>query len=133
MKITKWDEDRIYFSDGSTISYQHEPDCCEYNWADFSILEVFYQQEEFVNFDIIPVEDYGFLLSLEFKQIPISPLSDKWCYDYTPTKKIFIPCYSDQNGYYSTELTIVVYRPDAKGLELNWKKEYPLYCEMRVH
>lgn len=34
MKITKWDDDRIYFSDGSTISYQHEQDCCEYNYTD---------------------------------------------------------------------------------------------------
>lgn len=131
MKIKSWNDEYIFFTDGSTISYQHEPDCCEYNWADFSILDVFYQQEEFVNFDIIPVEEYGFLLSLELEKI--ASFGDKWYYDYTPTKKIFIPCYSDQNGYYSTQLTIVVHRPDAKGLKLNWQKEYPLFCEMRIH
>ena len=128
MKITKWDDDRIYFSDGSTISYHHVQDCCESNWADFSVLEIHYRQEEFVNFDIIPVEDLGFILSLESEQIPFSPISflGEWGHYYTPNKKILIPCYSDQNGYYSTNLIIDVDRPDETNLE------YPLNCRMRA-
>lgn len=46
MKIEKWNDDYIWFTDGSTISYDHCSDCCELNWADFSVLEVFYQDEE---------------------------------------------------------------------------------------
>lgn len=124
MKITKWDDDCIYFSDGSTITYDHINDCCENNWADFSVLELFYQQEEFVDFDIIPVEECGFVLSLRFAREPISPGS-QWYYDYAQSKKILIPCYSDQNGYYSTDLTIIVHHPDGTS------NNYPLYCELR--
>lgn len=126
MKITKWNDDCIYFSDGSIITYDHVQDCCEFNWADFSVLEINYQQEEFVNFDIVPVEDCGFILSLEFEQIPVSPLSELgYDYYYTPNKKILIPCYSDQNGYYSTDLIIIVHHPDGTS------NDYPLYCELR--
>lgn len=119
MKITKWDDDYIYFSDGSTISYWHKQDCCEYNWADFSVLEVFYQDEEFNDFEVIPVDDCGFLLSLKL------PTPDPWYYDYIPTKKIFVPCYSDQNGYYSSDLAIVIRRPERES------KAVYLECELR--
>lgn len=51
---------------------------------------------------------------------------DKWNDDYNiPTKKIFIPCYSDQNGYRSKGLMIITKRPS--GII---KEEY-LECELR--
>lgn len=95
MRITKHNDDVIEFSDGSTITYEHEPDCCETNWADFSVLEVFYKGEEFEGYKVKPIED-GFLLILE----GVKP-SGK-------SHSIYIPCYSDQNGYYSSDLTINV-------------------------
>lgn len=112
MKIKKWDDDYIWFTDGSTISYDHFQDCCEYNWADFSVLETFYQNEEFDDFEVTPVDDCGFLLELKQQN--------------TPTKKIFIPCYSDQNGYYSDDLTIIIRGPEREPKDIN------LNCEVRL-
>lgn len=120
MKIEKWDDNYIWFTDGTTISYEHDADCCEFNWADFSVLEIFYQDEEFDDFEIIPVDGCGFLLSLKL------PKHDKWLFsDYILTKKIFIPCYSDQNGYYSSDLTIIIRGPEGKPEYIN------LDCEWR--
>lgn len=102
MKITKWDDDRIYFSDGSTISYQHEQDCCEYNYADFSVLDVMLGHDkdytEFDSFKINAVDYGGFLIKLKL------PDNRILC---GPYRNIFIPCYSEQNGYYTTNITIV--------------------------
>ena len=120
MKIEKWDDDYIWFTDGSTISYDHYQECCECNWADFSVLEVFYQDEEFDDFEIIPVNECGFLLSLKL------PTPDPWYQDYTPTKKILIPCYSEQNGYYSSDITIIIRRPECES------KAIYLDCEERL-
>lgn len=96
MKITSFDDEKIVFSDGSYIYYEHCADCCEWNYADFSILPQFYHNEEFEQVSIEPTE-YGFLLHLH----GVPPFSQ-----FGETKKIYIPCYSDQNGYYSYDLDI---------------------------
>lgn len=120
MKIKKWDDDYIWFTDGATISYDHKQECCECNYADFSVLEVFYQNEEFDDFEVIPVDDCGFILSLKL------PEPNRLYYDYYPqTKKILIPCYSDQNGCYSSDLTIIINRPNCEP------KVIRLECEER--
>lgn len=128
MKIEKWDSKHIYFTDGSTISYNHEKDNGIYfyvddyretNWADFSVLETSYNDEEFRTFRIEPINHYGFLLILELL------VHDLWYHDYIPTKKIFIPCYSDQNGYHDKGLMITTKRPSG-----TIEEEY-LECELR--
>ena len=90
MKIAEVTETKIIFDNGSTISYDHCPDCCEYNWADFSVLN-----ENVVNYD------YDFPTKLKFKAVNEAGFkfgcAGHW---------IFIPCYSDQNGYYSTDIDI---------------------------
>ena len=122
MKIKSWNDECIFFTDGSTISYEHEQDCCEVNWADFSVLEVFYQDEEFDDFEVIPEDDCGFLLELKQRNTELC-----WDYDYIPTKKIFIPCYSEQNGYYSSDLTIIIRGPEREP------KDIDLNCELRLY
>ena len=92
MKIESWNDEEIRFSDGSTITYDHEPDCCEYNYADFSVLEVFYDGREFDDYCVKTCDD-GFLLVLR---------------DWWGEKSVFIPCYSAQNGYYSSDVDIYV-------------------------
>lgn len=99
MKITAFNDEKIVFSDGSYIVYDHCQDCCEWNYADFSILSVFYGGEEFDKVSIEPTE-YGFLLHLHGVQ-PFARFDE--------TKKIYIPCYSDQNGYYSWDLDVYLY------------------------
>ena len=38
MKIANVTEEAIIFDNGNKITFDHERDCCEYNYADFSIL-----------------------------------------------------------------------------------------------
>lgn len=102
MKIEKWTDEYVKFSDGSMITYDHQQDCCEYNYADFTVLDIFYNGEEFEDYRIEPVK-YGANLVLIFR-------SD-WKFGkfgYWETKSIYIPFYSDQNGYYTSELCIIV-------------------------
>ena len=120
MKITKWTEDHVYFSDGSYITYSHFQDCCEHHYADFSILEVMYHGEEFESYEIETVEKAGFILKL------YQDNGDKLL-GYTGYLNIFIPCYSEQNGYYTSLLDIHCYNKDGKLL---WKDF--LDCEMRL-
>ena len=118
IKLTKFDDEMIYFSDGSTISYSHNQDCCECNYADFSVLENYKDllDKEWDEFTVGPIDGMGIMLTLignnEFG-IPITP-------------GILIPCYSEQNGYYSTALDIAVNRPDGRGYNLT------LECEEHI-
>lgn len=90
--ITAIDERGITFSDGSTISCCHSPDCCEYNYADFEQLDDIARNTEFDTDNMVFKDecttDYGFLFGNE------------------PTKMFFIPCYSEQSGYYSSDVNI---------------------------
>ena len=107
MKIIKWDSKNIYFSDGSFIFCSHFAEGCEHNYADLGVLSDFYHGEEFTKV-FIKAEEEGFFLqlcdSLYFKQ------SGK-------TMKIWIPCFSNQNGYYSTELTVYYCDEDGSLLQ----------------
>jgi hypothetical protein len=88
MKIWKISEEAIEFYDGSKITYHHDPDCCEDNYADFEQLED-------------GAFKYDFKLPLKFEAIEDAGFrfGDK-------NRLFFVPCYSVQNGYYSSEITI---------------------------
>ena len=90
MKIKSVTDDIIKFDNGNYIYFDHDADCCEWNYADFSILT-----PNTVNYD------YDFSPNLEFKFIEDLGFcfgsNDRW---------IFIPCYSEQNGYYTDEIDI---------------------------
>lgn len=100
MKINSWNDQLILFSDGSTITYDYEQECCEVNYADFSVLEMFYNDEEFIDFTIEYAEDGFLLILLGVGLVPHA-------------KKIFIPCYSEQNGYYSNNITVYAEHSDG--------------------
>ena len=83
IKIKFATEDRIWFDDGSYISFDHPSDCCEYNYADFSsILDTPIDGAE-LNHITLESNDYGFLLNGHL-----------------------VNCYSEQNGYYSYDIDI---------------------------
>jgi hypothetical protein len=91
MRIASVNEMEIVFDNGCAISYDHNPDCCEVNYADFSILN-----PNVVNYD------YDFPTDLQFK--PVEGMGFKFgCEGHW----IFIPCYSEQNGYYSDKVEIL--------------------------
>ena len=82
--LTFKDEDII-------INYNHEQDCCERVYADFSVMKYFEIQDKIVkNIIIKGVEEMGFLISLGTGY------------------KVFIPCYNEQNGYYSDKLELKI-------------------------
>ena len=82
------DEDNyIEFSDSSRITYSHEQDCCEWNYADFSWLDT-------------EARDYKFEKPLKFEAH-----LDGFLFGDS-RRMFFVPCYSDQNGYYTDEVDI---------------------------
>ena len=94
VRISNPNNDQILFDNGLTLSSYHDQDCCEHHYLDFSNLKL----EDFENleFDLSEdkfferVEDYGIRL------IPINghPIS--------------IPGYGSNNGYYSSNLSLVL-------------------------
>ena len=90
MKIVKVDDECIMFEYGSTISFDHEQNWCEYNYAWFQALDDIALQTDFnleeIKFEL--VQDFGFR------------------FGNVPNKMFFVPCYSHNNGYYSTDLSI---------------------------
>jgi hypothetical protein len=90
MKIKTVTDEAIIFDNGNKITYDHEQDCCEWNYADFSILN-----PNVINYD------YDFNENLEFKTV------DGQGFIFGEEgHRIFIPCYSEQNGYYSDDVDI---------------------------
>ncbi len=90
MKIANVTDTAIIFDNGNKITYDHCADCCEWNYADFSILN-----PNVINYD------YNFKEKLDFEAV------DEMGFKFGSNGHwIFIPCYSIQNGYYSDEISI---------------------------
>ena len=88
MKILKITEYDIEFDNGKKITFDHDQECCEINYADFEQLDSLAREVDFSE----PLEfescDYGFR------------------FGNPPVNMFFVPCYSEQNGHYSNELDI---------------------------
>ena len=89
MKIIEITNDYIKFDNGKCITYGHEQDCCEDNYADFDQLDDLARAYDF---------DEG-TLQFYFSQDAGFTFGDGG-------RLFFVPCYSDQNGYYSTDIVI---------------------------
>lgn len=88
MRIVDINDDYIEFDNGKKITYNHDRDCCEQNYADFKQLDTI---GRIYNFD----ED------LRFEEV------NEFGFRFGDSKAMFfIPCYSEQNGYYSTDIEI---------------------------
>ena len=91
MRIVSTDYNKVVFDNNYQISCSHQPDCCEYNYADFQQLDdeaINYDYAENLLFEI--VDGHGFRFG------------DK-------RRLFFVPCYSEQNGYYSSDIDIQYY------------------------
>ena len=88
MKIKEITEAYITFDNDNRIWFDHDQDCCEYNYADFKQIDDLALEWEFdedLKFESCP--DSGFRFGNEGHMV-------------------FVPCYSYQNGYYTTWLDI---------------------------
>lgn len=102
IKIAKINVGYIEFDDGTRITYDHDQDCCEDNYADFEQLrDTGIERETFTTpLTFEKAGEYGFRFG-------------------NPGKMYFVPCYSSQNGYYSADVNI--YHDDRLVLELEGK------------
>lgn len=103
MKIKDINEERILFDNGNTITYSHEQDCFECNYADFLQIDDIARSWDFdENLDFESIEEVGFR------------------FGNLPNKMVFVPCYSEQNGYYSSDIEI--YYNDSQELYFDAKE-----------
>ena len=93
MKVVKIDEEKIVFDNDTYITFNHHPDCCEYNYADFMQLKD------------TGIENETFDTNLIFEKVDGSGFRFG-----NVGKMYFVPCYSEQNGYYSTDIDIEYHR-----------------------
>lgn len=117
IRIVKYTDTYIEFDNGTTISYYHYPQCCEENYADFSVLDIYSEELklDYEYFEIEPVEETGFNLILHRTNM----------YGIPKDLRLLIPCYSYQNGYYSCDLDIYVHNKNG-----DIREHYNLECEM---
>jgi len=94
MRIKKITDEGIYFDNGDSIFYEHDQDCCENNYADFTVIS---RNDVNFDYDFDPDE-------MIFKRIE----GAGFCFG-NEGHLIFVPCYSEQNGYYSDEIEICYY------------------------
>jgi len=90
MKFKQYIEDGILFDDGTEITARHYQSCCEHVYADFEQLEdTGFMEAEFHGVSIEVVPNNGFKLN-----------------------GYFVPCYNRQNGYYGSNLELIIDQPD---------------------
>ena len=90
MRIVSVNDEHIEFEDGRKITFNHEQDWCEYNYAQFDALDDIALDTDFDldNLAFEPVDHAGFR------------------FGNSPNKMFFVPCYSEQSGYYTDEIDI---------------------------
>lgn len=103
MKIKNITEDIILFDNGKIIYYDHNQQCCEYNYADFEQLD-----------DL--ARDYDFSENLKFEAV------DDCGFRFGDERQMFfVPCYSEQNGYYSSDVDIYYDGHKVLTVDGEWK------------
>lgn len=102
-KISDVDSFGIHFEDGSVLTYEHYQDCCEHNYADFEQI------------DDIALNTVFDTEALVFEHVPGSGFRFG-----NAGKMFFVPCYSEQNGYYTDEITLI----------FNDKEIFVVECEL---
>lgn len=101
MKITHIDDDVITFDNGKTLQAFHDQDCCEQVYADFENMQVIGEREN----NYVDARDLDFFENILDSVVPIEDLGF-----YLVTKQgvcILVSCYDIQNGYYSSNLSLI--------------------------
>lgn len=101
-KVVSVYSEEIVFDTGHRLHSDHQSDCCEHHWLSMNDLTIL--DFEGLHFDLSRddfferVEDYGIrMISTDGRVVPI-------------------PGYGRNNGYYGTDLTLVVDDADGKTI-----------------
>ena len=100
LKVVKIDSESLVFDNGMVLTSHHDQDCCEFHYLSLSDLTL----EDFkgLEFDLSNddfferVKDYG---------IALKPNNGH---------PVRIPGYGSNNGYYSSNLDLIILNPDGK-------------------
>ena len=89
-----WIDQGILFSDGFILGSHHDTDCCENHFLDFKNINL----DEFkgLKFDLLNENFFKRIPNYGIELIPINGNSIK------------IPGYGDNNGYYSSNINLIV-------------------------
>jgi len=93
-KVSKINLETLEFEDGTILSSYHEQDCCESHYLSFSDLQL--SDFDGLEFDL---EDENSIIKIEEYGIALNPIKG------FPVR---IPAYSSNNGYYSSELSVIL-------------------------
>lgn len=89
MKIKEVTGEHILFDDGQVITFIHELECSECNYPAFEDLD----KDAF---------DFEFKKDLDFEAVDYAGFR----FGNEGIRMFFIPCYSEQNGYYTANIDI---------------------------
>ncbi len=104
MKIISITDKEINFDNGYILQYYHEQDCCENVYADFPVLR---------NYNVSTVTGK----SIDIREIDFEENLDNLIQGIEGQgfnmvskieEKFFVPCYNEQNGYYSSNLKLIL-------------------------
>jgi len=109
MKIQTMENSKIVFDNGYTLADHHSQDCCENVYADFDHLKVYnvlpHTGEKITIFDIEFDEDIDEKI--------VGQEGEGFCLVAKDESKWFVPCYNSQNGYYSSQLGLVIQKGET--------------------
>lgn len=112
MKIKEIKEDGIIFDNGYELEYYHEQDCCEHVYADFDILSNYNLSTK--TGKTINIKEIDFKEELEEL---IEGIQEQGFNMVSKIgEKFFVPCYNEQNGYYSSELELILRKGKTKEI-----------------
>ena len=93
-KVTKVNSSGITFDNGATLNSYHDQDCCESHYLSFTDLSL--KDFDELEFDLSEDKFFNKIPEYGIELVPIRGWSVK------------IPGYASNNGYYSTDLQLVL-------------------------
>ena len=115
MKIERINDSGIIFNNGTKLRHYHSQDCCENVYADWEYLKQYnVLPSTGENISIYDIEfDESITNNIDYEKNMgiklISKTGDKW----------FIPCYNEQNGYYSSNLNLIIEFEDKPTITID--------------
>lgn len=115
MKIKEINEDYLLFDNGYKLEAYHEQDCCENVYADFEMLKDYNVSTK--TGKSINIRDIDFEENLD--NLILGLLEQGFNMVSKIGEKFFVPCYNSQNGYYSSNLDLILYKTNKVKEVLN--------------